>query len=410
MKRRPGVERRRRRLATRPYQNYAEFKAAMGEISPTKTLKSLKSSTSSLAKALGREGFPITQTGNIEQDQDFISGIRNEFFGLAKSLEGNIASKKSLSNDQIDRIIRFQEIMNGLAKQGYATGKFTAIKLRLDQIQEAMQVINEDNLKAAKGALGKMYRPLITGLGDMAEEMMREAFKSESLQKVLAEKGMEQAIGMSVGKGVSPSGLRAEISYTRELNKQKVVYTNKKGTPLTDIELKLGEDGGEFRISVKQNLQGDSVAKKTLKAYTTTYGNLMSQIEGGTEYFWWTFHRILGRLGGNSSASQECKNYILQKNLKEALLGSGIDEVGDFIINGKLYSADYFIDELVKELERKQKKDSQVLSLQSSLQVNPVTNNKDEAVRRFISSKNVNNMLATQAIIRVGIPTQLLKK
>jgi hypothetical protein len=56
---------------------------------------------------------------------------------------------------------------------------------------------------------------------------------------------------MSVGKGVSPSGLRAEISYTRELNKQKVVYTNKKGTPLTDIELKLGEDGGEFRISVK---------------------------------------------------------------------------------------------------------------------------------------------------------------
>jgi hypothetical protein len=52
-------------------------------------------------------------------------------------------------------------------------------------------VINEDNLKAAKSALGKMYRPLITGLGDMAEEMMREAFKSESLQKVLAEKGME---------------------------------------------------------------------------------------------------------------------------------------------------------------------------------------------------------------------------
>lgn len=399
-------------MAYRPYQSYAEFKAAMGDFSAAKTLKSLMVSTPSLAKSLGPkgEGFPISSTGNIEQDQNFISGIRNEFFGLAKSLETNINSGQPLAAEQIERIIKFQSIMNGLAQQGYSKGKFTSISMRLDQIQTAMQVINENNLKGAKDALGKMYRPLITGLGDMAEEMMREAFKNETLQKALAERGLEQAVKMQVGKGIVSSGLRAEITYERELNKQKVVYTNKRGTPLTDIQLTLGEDGGEFRISVKQNLQGEGIANKSLKAYTTTYGNLMSQIEGGTEYFWWTFHRVLGRLSGNSGAAQECKNYILQKNLKDALLGSGVDEVGDFIINGRLYSADYFIQELAKELEQKLKKESQVLSLQTSLQVNPVTNNKDEAVRRYISTKNVEAMLVKQAIIRVGIPTQLLKK
>ena len=117
--------------------------------------------------------------------------------------------------------------------------------------------------------------------------------------------------------------------------------------------------------------------------------------------------RILCRVNPRVKGVQEIKAYIASKNMKEALLGAGLDEVGDFIINGKLYSTDYFIEQLIKEMDQNLMVGSQVLSLTGNTVTAPAKD-IDSATQSYIDAKYAQAALAKQLILRVGIPPALL--
>lgn len=242
--------------------------------------------------------------------------------------------------------------------------------------------------------LDGIIRTTLTLLGEIGEEAIRETLSEELVQKGIVDDVME---GMS--SQLSDTNIRGE--WIRETPKGWNI-THHKGTPLTDIQVKLKSGGGTINISVKESFQKGDV--KTLKALTTTFGALTKVVfdeAGGNDYYGYTFYRVAGRLSGQTGAVREIKAYLAQKNLAEALIGSGMDKINDFIINGKIIPAELFVKALKEEAETADR----IAKIEGSLPVRPLSDTSaDAAVRRYIVQKQFNDIAGAKQVLTVQIP------
>ena len=403
------------------WENYAAFRSSWGvdQIISTSLVKDMRSSTKSLAKALGAEGIQIGSQQRIDQLTEFQTGLTQMIFQIKSDVENSIKKNVPLATEKLAQIAEFQGRLKGIATET-GSGKVGAVAQNLyDLIPLLNSLGDSDTAARAKSLIGRSIVPAITAIGDIAESQMIEALGQKEIETALAEQTIQKAIDNGVfnsTKGnranLRDSGgyLRGYIDYVQQINKQQVHFSKTITTPLTDINLNISNTNGvldgEYRISVKQVVSTKQGAK-SLRASTLPLGSYMSKITSGNPYFWWTFMRILCRVNPRVKGVQEIKAYIASKNMKEALLGAGLDEVGDFIINGKLYSTDYFIEQLIKEMDQNLMVGSQVLSLTGNTVTAPAKD-IDSATQSYIDEKYAQAALARQLILRVGIPPALL--
>lgn len=363
-----------------PYQTYGDFKASWDQSN-----RLLDSLISQLAEkpSLAKTGvIDVKQFANF-YDPSFYRQLQ-QYLNAAVSATGN-KKRDDAGLAAVQRLIDGLKSLNNLPDGTLSSS--TQSKLNTI-IANAQKYITGEWVH-----IGGLIAPTITLIGALAEDTIRKGFEDKATEQGICDFAVAGTIDQ-----LTSLNLRGSWSYDTPKHWR---VEHKAFQPLTDIQVVLSDTNSYVNISVKESLQSSST--KTLKALTTNFGAMTRVVfeEAPDDYYGYTFYRVAGRLGGGTGPVREIKQYLAQKNLAEALIGSGRDEINDFIINGKVISAESF----VKALKEEAQASTQIVKLEAALPVQRLKDTSaDAAVKRYITQKRFNEVAGAKAVLNVTIP------
>lgn len=317
------------------YDNYIQYKsalnikgaksAAQGQI--TKQLNK----TFSLAEALQGKtkgaALDFTQfPSNFATFQNELRGeLMNKFIILGKSITlarkngGTLNSVRS----ELDDLIKALNLIFQIKQTSGGYQKLQGFRLKL---------LGAKDLEGLRTIVNQGWRTVPTAIGEIGEDLLKDLFNDPNFQEAEAYRGMREAIGnFKVGKNPGAAGIRVNNIMLTEEGKFKR-FSKSRGTPLVDISLDSDDIQGKVRISVKTSASSKATLSH-LRGYTGPLGSYFTNIPTGNS-LWFAIHRDIGR-----NMNADTRKYLIYRNIKEILIGTGADSVGDYILNGKLYSA-----------------------------------------------------------------------
>lgn len=432
MKRRPGVERRRRRLATyytdeqyqKAYENFVNSKSNIN-------LSKLKSSLNAAIKVDNLDKTPL-----LSDWKKYANGQGRSLIEDYDAAQGVAAAIKTCNN--LNSLLqKYQELENLVAKIVNDVGKsnkWQAVYNTVSLLKTRTQNLINSGLSIESGVyfnesgnvfpssdtsqllktdgsgkhsqytsiaeLRAMYSNVLAQQMGLAAEDISAKVLPGVAQGIAATKVANTLRGTL--KGPSTKVLKTSIGVTIGPEEQKMIDSLSKiegTTPLVDFSFSPNGGVVSFKVSQKQyrSLLNGSTAE--IKGIDTTFRRMAIAASKNSVTTLWALIRAMASAqfqGGKSKdSSSPLRRALLNKFAYETIFGSGGDAIDAFLINGIFYTksavANYIMDSF------KNGKTDMIYSKTGSYSIKDGYNRSTEieSIKNYIIAKEVNALLVT---------------
>lgn len=243
-----------------------------------------------------------------------------------------------------------------------------------------------------------------------------EGMVSKYLGELTTEDGTSLGIKAMIFDQAS-ADFKEKVKAEKQSSKNPMRYT----TPLIDVLGEAGESPDRFKFAL--SIKFSEVALRD-KAYggiavlsNTTIGKLFHVLEDEKKLPpLWAMRRLAGY---TQELSQEARNYLVIKNLREVIAGRDLDSITDIIINDEIFSAEHVFKTIESKITPTLLMMAAKFAAQSGATLpgnkrardiyrdNKLLTPEDKAVRTWIDQKFVGAIDGTS--VTVTIPLNLLK-